>query len=142
MSLTTTLITLCLGVLQAQAPASAPPADLAVVVRAAQESSMPAAERDKLLGQEYAGMITINSVRMSPDGAATIEAETQPDAGKPGVRVRFVTTGTDTVLDTLSRGKVLRVRARLTAFSGTATSPVLNFVEMAVVPARNMSTNL
>ena len=94
---------------------------------------MPASERDKLVGKEYEGIVTIRSVRLDPDGAATINAETQAEAGKPGVRVRFVTTSTDTVLDTLSKDKVIRVRARLKAFSGTSTAPILNFVEMAVI---------
>lgn len=134
MSLTTTLIGVCLSVLQSQATVNAKPAELAVVVRAAQESTMPASERDKLVGKEYEGIVTIRAVRLSPDGAATIDAETQPEAGKPGVRVRFVTTSTDTVLDSLSREKVIRVRARLKAFSGTSTAPILNFVEMAIIP--------
>jgi hypothetical protein len=133
MSLTTTLIGVCLGALQSSAPVNAKPADLAVVVRAAQESSMPASERDTLVGKEYAGVVTIQSVRLSDDGAATIEAQTQPEAGKPGVRVRFVTSSADTVLNTLSRGQVVRVRARLSAFSGSATAPILNFVEMALI---------
>jgi hypothetical protein len=37
------------------------------------------------------------------------------------------------VLNTLSRGQVVRVRARLSAFSGSATAPILNFVEMALI---------
>ena len=94
---------------------------------------MPASERDKLVGKEYAGIVTIQSVRVSDDGAATIEAETQSETDKPRVRVRFVTTSTDTVLNTLSRGQVIRVRARLSAFSGSSTAPILNFTEMTII---------
>jgi hypothetical protein len=132
MTLTTTLIGVCLSALQSQAPVSAKPADLAIVVRAAQESSESAPERDKLVGKEYEGIVTIQSVRVT-DGAATIAAETQPGANKPGVRVRFVTTDTDTVLNAITRGQVVRMRARFKAFSGTATAPILDFTEMTIV---------
>ena len=94
---------------------------------------MPASERDKLIGKEYAGIVTIQRVRVSDDGAATIDAETQPEPDKPKVRVQFVTTSTDPVLNTLSRGQVIRVRARLKAFSGTSTAPILNFTGMTII---------
>jgi len=95
---------------------------------------MPISERDKLVGKEYAGIVTIQFVRVSPDGGAIIEAKTQPESAKARVRVRFVTTSTDTVLNSLSRGQVIRVRARLSAFFGTSTAPILNFSEMTIHP--------
>ena len=75
---------------------------------------MSEADRTKLVGKEYTGVVTIRTVRLRPDGAAVIEAEAPSEApseaGEPRVRVRFLTHSTDKALDTLSRDLEVRVR--------------------------------
>ena len=94
---------------------------------------MSEADRTKLVGKEYTGVVTIRTVRLRPDGAAVIEAEAPSEAGEPRVRVRFLTHSTDKALDTLSRDLEVRVRARLSSLAGTATAPVVDFTEMSIV---------
>ena len=55
MGITTTLTALVSVALQTQTPAR--PAEMIAVVRAAQNTSMSAADREKLIGKEYIGLV-------------------------------------------------------------------------------------
>ena len=114
------------------------PAEFAVLLKAARDTAMPAADREKLAGQTYVGFIDVKAIRLNPDGTAVIDAEAVEEKPDPRVvLLRFATTQDDEALGKLRRGTVLRVRATLTRLVTTGRIPTLEFSAMAILAIKD-----
>jgi len=126
----------------AQQPAPPAPADLAAVVGVARDPAATPAQKDKLVGKTYAGVITIQAIRLGADPSiASIWALAVEPAstGQPApiVRLTFEAQADNEKVQQLRPNQQVRVRATLKSFSQDRTMASLNFSDLVVEgPAR------
>lgn len=119
----------------AQTPA---PAEFAVLLKAARDTTMSAADREKLAGQTYVGFVEVETVRFNPDGTALVDTRAVEEKPDPRVvLLRFATTQDDQALSKLKRGTVVRIRATLTRLVTTGPVPTLEFSAMAILAVKD-----
>ena len=133
-------VALC-GVLQAQQqqPRQPPPVgDLASVVNVMKDPAATAAKRDVLVGKVYAGVITVDAIRLEPPDQSV--AIVLGMLGGPGateqatsmVALRFTARTDDEKVQQLRRGQSVKVRATLKDFTlGTRTN-FANFTDLVI----------
>lgn len=122
-----------------QAPQS-PPAigDLASVVTVMKNPAATAAQRDALVGRVYAGVITVDAIRLEPPdqsvaiivGAFGGEAGT--DRASSVIGLRFAASVDDEKVRQLRRGQSVRVRGRLKDFSLGSPASYANFTDLVI----------
>lgn len=120
---------------QTKAPA---PVSISVVLSAVRDATLPAADRDRLVGKTYAGAIVVRAVRLSTDGSALVDAEAVEETpGRSTVVLRFAFPPDDPALAALQPNQPIKIRATLTKIVLTGRLPTLQFSDFVLDPSRN-----
>jgi hypothetical protein len=103
---------------QAMAQQSSAPAALSSVIKVMMDAGATTTDRDRLIGKAYAGIVSVQAVRL-PQGAAVASVVAVPSdsTGTQTIGLRFAIAADDPKLQLLRKGRDIRVRGTLTGFS-------------------------
>jgi hypothetical protein len=106
-----------------QAPA--PPGNLAVVVGVLANAAATEADRQKLVGKVFAGVVSIQGIQVSDDDPSLADVVVRPTdvpargPDAPGLLLRFRTKTDDPAVQALQPTAQVRVRATLKEFGSS-----------------------
>lgn len=116
---------------------SSPVGDLASVVKVIQDPTATAADRERLIGRQYSGMISVQAVRLyqNDKAVAIVMASlsgTAQDTKTPLVFMRYTTRVDDPAVQALRKDKTVRARGTLTRLTTEQNRVWADFSDFAI----------